>query len=136
MSLIWIFQIALDIAVTVVLLRYFVFRRYSFLGMRDLLSKEVSNRSRINTPLGSPLSTLSEKRTSMEEQKNSSTRAWHELNESSALFGNAASLKVKDAKRMLNQGVSVQEIAQKTGLSQAELVLLEKTMLGGMKDLS
>jgi hypothetical protein len=136
MNMIWIFQIALDIAVVVILVRYFVFRKYSFLGMRDLLKKEVSARDRINTPLGSPLSTLSEKRNASSSENKSHSRASTELDTTSALFGGSTNLKVNDAKRLLNQGLSAHEVARKTGLSQAEVTLLEKMMLGGSKDLS
>ena len=135
MSLIWAFQIALDIAVTVILVKYFIVKKYSFMGIRDLLSRELDSKERVNTPLGSATSTLSEKRNLLSQEINSKQRVPVEMNTESSFFGGNTNIKVRDAKRLLNQGVSIQEVAQKTGLSQAELVLLEKPMLGGSRDL-
>jgi hypothetical protein len=136
MTLIWLFQIALDIAVTVILLKYFVGRKYGFLGLRDLISKELSSKSRLNTPLGSATSTLSEKKNSLTQEAPNPSRVGLQIDTDSSLFGGTSNIKVRDAKRLLNQGITVQEVARRTGLSHAELVLLEKTMLGGLKDLS
>jgi hypothetical protein len=133
MIVLWAFQIALDVLVVGILVKYFLVRgrRRSILQLERILDL---SQTRLNTPLGSPLSTLSEKKNIRAgEEIPRSTEA--KLSEDSALFSSPAGLRVRDAKRLLNQGFTLSEVSQKTGLSHAELSLLEKTILGGFKDL-
>jgi len=138
MSLIWAFQIALDIAVVVILLKYFMAKRLGFLGLRENLARElIDSTKNINTPLGSATSTLSEKKVGDKSSSYSSAGALRmglQMDTDSSLFGGSNSLKVNEAKRLINQGINRNEVAQKTGLSHAELSLLEKMMMGGVRD--
>ncbi len=142
MTLLWTFQILLDLFVVAILVKFFILRgrRRSLLHLHEAVRDQSENfasppvQGALNTPLGSALSTLSEKR-NQRGMRDSALSSDPMLSEDSSLFGSQSNLRVRDAKRLLNQGLSLSEVSSKTGLSHAELALLEKTILGGMKDL-
>lgn len=81
----------------------------------ETLPKQEKKPEKVNTPLGSPLSTLSER--NVEDMKDM------EANKSVAL---STSSRYALARKLLSDGLSVHAVAQRSGLSEAELALLGK----------
>jgi hypothetical protein len=122
MILFWILQSLLNIVLVGLAVSY-IFQKRRLLRLEGQLQRALNTLSsgtveKINTPLGSATSTLSERRASDPEDRATAAQS------SSPSLNPATRYAL--AQKLIGQGLSLHDVARKSGISEAELGLLRK----------